>query len=69
MNSAPDVFSFPLSGVQLEIFSDTYIFEKALHEREPEVVGHSARVGSVDVLFITRRQFLSLLVFAAVPEH
>lgn len=64
-----DIFSFPLPGVQLEILSDTYIFEKALHECEPEVVSDSARVGSVDVLFVARRQVLSLLVFAAVPEH
>lgn len=51
------------------IFRNTYIFEESLHEREHDIMRHSTRVCSVDMLFITRGQLLRLLVFAAVSEH
>ena len=48
---------------------ETYIFEEALHEGEPDVVGRAARVCRVDVLLVAGGQLLRLLVPAAVPQH
>lgn len=50
-------------------FRDTYVFEELLHEGELDIVGHRTRVSRVYVLFVRRRQLLSLLAFAAMTEH
>lgn len=47
----------------------TYIFEELLHECEPDVICDPTRVRSKDVLFISRRQFLSFFASAAMPKH
>lgn len=51
------------------LFSNTYIFEEPLHEGEPEVVGHSTRVSSVDMFFVASRELLGFFTFAAVSQH
>lgn len=49
--------------------SDTYVFEEALHESEPDVVSRSARVRWVDALLVSGWQFLGFVALASVSQH
>lgn len=47
----------------------TYIFEELLHQRESDIMSHTACVCEIYVLFVACRELLRLFAFASVPKN